>query len=191
VLDRPHRYSDHPRLVYLEVARRAACASRDQLPGALSAAVPARRGLPASEDLIIDAFRGGALLSRDRCRLLLRRYAGDGAVLEAHLAGPATKPADSRAHAVELETHLRADALVPPGARRAELLLAVDPSATNELRDRGLLAYHLNDFSSALRDLQAYLQRSATGTLDEEPRGGTRADLGTRQDAPENGSLRD
>ena len=28
-----------------------------------------------------------------------------------------------------------------------ELLLAVDPSAVDELRDRGLLAYHLNDFS--------------------------------------------
>ena len=27
-----------------------------------------------------------------------------------------------------------------------------------ELRDRGLLAYRLNDFSSALRDLEAYLR---------------------------------
>ena len=41
-----------------------------------------------------------------------------------------------------------------------ELLLAVNPSATDELRDRGLLAYSLNDFSAALRDLQAYLQLS-------------------------------
>jgi regulator of sirC expression with transglutaminase-like and TPR domain len=52
-----------------------------------------------------------------------------------------------------------------------ELLLAVDPSATNELRDRGLLAYHLKDFPAALRDLQKYLQLSATsGTLDDEER---------------------
>ena len=51
-----------------------------------------------------------------------------------------------------------------------ELLLAVDPSATNELRDRGLLAYHLNDFSAALRDLQTYLQVSATPELDEDER---------------------
>ena len=51
-----------------------------------------------------------------------------------------------------------------------ELLIAVDPSAINELRDRGLLAYHLKDFSAALRDLQAYLQLSATTTLDEEER---------------------
>jgi regulator of sirC expression with transglutaminase-like and TPR domain len=49
-----------------------------------------------------------------------------------------------------------------PQARNVmELLLALDPSAVHELRDRGLLAYHLNDFSGALRDLQAYLQLSA------------------------------
>src|SRR5260221_501095 len=36
-----------------------------------------------------------------------------------------------------------------------DLLIAVDPSAINELRDRGLLAYTLKDFSGALRDLQA------------------------------------
>jgi regulator of sirC expression with transglutaminase-like and TPR domain len=51
-----------------------------------------------------------------------------------------------------------------------ELMLAVDPSAANELRDRGLLAYHLNDFSGALRDLQAYLQLSSGAPLDDEAR---------------------
>jgi regulator of sirC expression with transglutaminase-like and TPR domain len=39
-----------------------------------------------------------------------------------------------------------------------ELLVAVDPSAINELRDRGLLAYHLKDFAAALRDLESYLR---------------------------------
>jgi hypothetical protein len=38
------------------------------------------------------------------------------------------------------------------------LLLGVDPSAISELRDRGLLAYHLQDFASALRDLEEYLR---------------------------------
>ena len=51
-----------------------------------------------------------------------------------------------------------------------ELLLALDPSALSELRDRGLLAYHLNDFTGALRDLQAYLQLSSISELDEEER---------------------
>jgi regulator of sirC expression with transglutaminase-like and TPR domain len=45
-----------------------------------------------------------------------------------------------------------------PQARNVtELLLAVKPSGAVDLRDRGLLAYHLRDFSGALRDLEAYL----------------------------------
>ena len=51
-----------------------------------------------------------------------------------------------------------------------ELLLAVDPSAAIELRDRGLLAYQLKDFSAALRDLQAYLQLSSGPDQDQEGR---------------------
>jgi regulator of sirC expression with transglutaminase-like and TPR domain len=52
----------------------------------------------------------------------------------------------------------------------AALLVAVDPSATNELRDRGLLAYRLKDFPAALRDLQDYLQLSSGSSADDEDR---------------------
>ena len=51
-----------------------------------------------------------------------------------------------------------------------ELMLAVDPSALTELKDRGLLAYHLNDFSAALRDLQRYLRLAAKAEPDEHDR---------------------
>src|SRR5262249_21019497 len=36
--------------------------------------------------------------------------------------------------------------------------------------DRGLLAYNLRDFSAALRDLQKYLQLTASHRLNEEER---------------------
>ena len=52
-----------------------------------------------------------------------------------------------------------------------ELLLAVEPSTINEIRDRGLLAYHLKDFSAALRDLQQYLQLAPKTPGDEDDRG--------------------
>ena len=56
-----------------------------------------------------------------------------------------------------------------PQARAiADLLLAVDPSALAELRDRGLLAYHMEDFAAALRDLEAYLRLMPRGAADEE-----------------------
>jgi hypothetical protein len=40
----------------------------------------------------------------------------------------------------------------------SSLLLGIDPAAVSELRDRGLLAYHLEDFPAALRDLEEYLR---------------------------------
>ena len=60
-------------LLYMEVARRAGLHVEGiNFPGHFLLRCPARRGLPYSEDLIIDAFHGGALLSEDACRELLR-----------------------------------------------------------------------------------------------------------------------
>ena len=56
-----------------------------------------------------------------------------------------------------------------PQARNVtELLLAVDPPALTELRDRGLLAYHMNDFSRALRDLEEYLKVARLSDQDDD-----------------------
>jgi Tetratricopeptide repeat len=67
-----------------------------------------------------------------------------------------------------------------PQARAiADLLLAVDPSALSELRDRGLLAYHMEDFASALRDLEAYLRLMPRDAADAEP-----AEAETSDDEP-------
>src|SRR5881409_2376778 len=88
-------------LLYMEVARRAEVQVEGiNFPGHFLLRCPARRGLPYSEDLIIDAFHGGALLSEETCRELLRRHAGDDvnlenddvAVFEAHMLRHATKP---------------------------------------------------------------------------------------------------
>jgi len=59
-----------------------------------------------------------------------------------------------------------------PQARLAtEMLLVVDPGLLVELRDRGLLSYHLDDFPAALRDLEAYLRLSSLSeTVDRDER---------------------
>ena len=96
-------------LLYMEVARRAGLHVEGiNFPGHFLLRCPARLGLPYSEDLIIDAFHGGALLSEDACRELLRRHAGDEAVFDSPSAGPRHEAADSRADAVEPEARLRA-----------------------------------------------------------------------------------
>lgn len=158
-------------LLYMEVARRAGLrVDGINFPGHFLLRCPARRGLPYSEDLIIDAFHGGALLSEDACRDLLRQHAGDDAVFEAHLMVHATKPQILVRMLLNLKriyVHMHS---FPQARDITELLLAVDPSAITELRDRGLLAYHLKDFSAALRDLQRYLQLASSSALGEEER---------------------
>ena len=165
-------------LLYMEVARRAGLRVEGiNFPGHFLLRCPARRGLPYCDDLIIDAFRGGALLSRDDCRELLRGLHDglgvdddDDALLESRLAAHTSKPQILARMLLNLKgVYVRMHSY-PQARDITELLLAVNPSAINELRDRGLLAYNLRDFSAALRDLQAYLQLSNAASLDDEER---------------------
>jgi regulator of sirC expression with transglutaminase-like and TPR domain len=162
-------------LVYIEVARRAGVTVEGvNMPGHFLVRCPARRGStfsggPYDRDLIIDAHHG-AFLSEDACRELVRRHAGDESVWDVHALGHATKAQILARMLLNLK-HIYVRMYSFPQARDVtELLLAVDPSAINELRDRGLLAYQLNDFSAALRDLQRYLQLSAKDSLDTTER---------------------
>jgi regulator of sirC expression with transglutaminase-like and TPR domain len=156
-------------LVYMEVARRAGVVVEGiNFPGHFLVRCPIGAGY---NDLIIDAFHGGALLSEDGCLRLLRRHEGEGTVWnDSHLHARATKPQILARMLVNLKRVYVQMYSFPQARDITELLLAVDPSARSELRDRGLLAYHLNDFSAALRDLQAYLRMSSTTELDEEER---------------------
>jgi regulator of sirC expression with transglutaminase-like and TPR domain len=157
-------------LVYMEVARRAGLTIEGiNFPGHFLVRCPMRRG--QYNDLIIDAFHGGALLSEDGCLQLLRRHTGEGAVWDdVHLRARATKPQILARMLVNLKRVYVQMYSFPQARDITELLLAVDPTATHELRDRGLLAYQLNDFSAALRDLQEYLRLSAKTNLDEGER---------------------
>jgi len=144
--------------VYMEVARRAGLEIEGvNFPGHFLLRCRARTELGYSADLIIDAFHGGALLSEDACRVLLRRHEGDDAALERHLTGHATKRQILARMLVNLKQLYVQMKSFPQARDVTELLLAIEPTATHELRDRGLIAYHLNDLSSALRDLQTYL----------------------------------
>lgn len=156
-------------LVYLEVARRAGVPVEGvNFPGHFL--VRCRSEVPHARDLIIDAFHGGALLSEDACRSLLRRHGADVGLHEHTAFGRATKVQILTRMLLNLKRLYVKMHSYPQAMDAQELLMAVDPTATNELRDRGLLAYHLNDLGSALRDLQAWLQLPSHGTLSEEDR---------------------
>ena len=162
VLDRRTGIPISLAVVYLEVARRAGLhAEGVNFPGHF---------LVRCQGQIIDAFHAGAILSEDACRVLLRRHEGEDATLEPHLEGHATKRQILVRMLVNLKQNYVQMNSFPQARDITELLLALDPTATHELRDRGLIAYHLNDFSSALRDLQTYLALAPAKPADDEAR---------------------
>lgn len=157
-------------LIYMEVARRAGVHVEGiNFPGHFLVRCPARRG-QFHEDLIIDAHHGGALLSEDACRKMFRRHGSESDADDPRLFARAAKPQIMIRMLLNLKhVYVRMHS-VPQARDVMELLLAVDPSAINELRDRGLLLAQLKDFAGALRDLQAYLQLASATPLDEEAR---------------------
>jgi regulator of sirC expression with transglutaminase-like and TPR domain len=154
-------------IVYMEVARRAGLqVDGINFPGHFLVRCPQAH----SEQLVIDPFHSGALLSEHNCRLLLQKHVGSEVAFSRSLLAPATRSQILVRMLLNLKriyVHMRS---FPQARDITELLLAVDSSAINELRDRGLLAYHLNDFSSALRDLQQYLRLAATIEIDDGDR---------------------
>jgi regulator of sirC expression with transglutaminase-like and TPR domain len=140
--------------VYLEIGRRGGIKLEGvNFPGHFLVRAP-----DAGEDLILDPFHGGAQLSEIDCRQLLREYVGDETAFDRGLLATATRQHIVVRLLVNLKRLYVRMQSFPQARAIADLLLAVDPSAFSELRDRGLLAYHMEDFASALRDLEAYLR---------------------------------
>jgi regulator of sirC expression with transglutaminase-like and TPR domain len=167
-------------IVYIEVARRAGVRVEGvSFPGHFLMRVPVEGAgdRPAGDDLILDPFHGGALLSEFDCRQLLREHVGDEAAFSAALLAPATRLATVARMLVNLKRLYVRMRSFPQARFVSSLLLAVDPSAIAELRDRGLLAYHLQDFAAALRDLEEYLRLA--------PKGAELGDLTTNPDESE------
>jgi regulator of sirC expression with transglutaminase-like and TPR domain len=150
-------------IVYLEVARRVGLqVSGVNFPGHFLLRAPVDPGGAPSAHadgvLIVDPFHAGALLSETDCRELLRQHVGDAAAFDRTLLEPATRHQIVVRMLVNLKRLYVRMRSFPQARFISDLLLAVDPSAIGELRDRGLLAYHLQDFAGALRDLEAYLR---------------------------------
>jgi regulator of sirC expression with transglutaminase-like and TPR domain len=157
-------------VVYMEIARRAGLQIDGvNFPGHFLVRCPDLDS-HAGASLIIDPFHGGALLSEHDCRLLLQRHVGSEVAFNKSLLAPTTRPqivARMLLNLKRIYVHMRS---FPQARDVTELLLAITPSALSELRDRGLLAYHLNDVTGALRDLQTYLKLASWSDNDKESR---------------------
>ena len=165
VLDRRTGIPISLAIIYIEVARRAGVEIHGiNFPGHFLLKVPTSPETVLTHDteVIIDPFHGGGILSEPDCRDLLRKHAGEEAAFDRHLLSRATKPEILVRMLVNLKRLYVNMKSFPQAHTITELLLGLDPSAITELRDRGLLAYHLNRYAAALRDLEAYLRFTAS-----------------------------
>ncbi len=160
VLDRRTGIPISLAVIYLEVARRAGLRVEGvNFPGHFLLRAPGVIGSDTGADfVIVDPFHGGAQLSEYDCRQLLRQHVGDEAAFDTALLAPATRHEIVVRMLVNLKRLYVGMRSFPQARFISSLLLGIDPSAISELRDRGLLAYHLQDFSAALRDLEEYLR---------------------------------
>jgi regulator of sirC expression with transglutaminase-like and TPR domain len=157
-------------VVYMEVGLRAGLqVDGVNFPGHFLVRLPQPTARP-DRGPIIDPFHAGAILSEHDCRRLLQKHVGSEVAFSRSLLAPATRSQIIVRMLLNLKriyVHMRS---FPQARDVTELLLAVTPSALSELRDRGLLAYHLNDVTSALRDLQTYLRLASMGETNKEER---------------------
>jgi regulator of sirC expression with transglutaminase-like and TPR domain len=160
-------------VVYIDVARRAGVMLEGiNFPGHFLVRAPRVADLEAGDDIVIDPFHRGAFLSDHDCEQILRRHLGSDAVFSRELLASAHKRhilARMLTNLKRLYVRFRS---FPHARDVTHLLYALDSSASMELRDRGLLAYQLQDFRGALRDLEAYLQQTLPipAAVDEEKR---------------------
>jgi regulator of sirC expression with transglutaminase-like and TPR domain len=176
-------------VVYLEVARRAGLrVDGINFPGHFLLRAADGPALRTGELLIIDPFHAGALLSEHDCRELLRQHVGEEAAFDRSLLSPATRHDIVVRMLVNLKRLYVRMRSFPQARFIADLLLTVDPSAISELRDRGLLAYHLQDFAAALRDLEEYLRLAPKDLRDssENDAAAAEPDEGAQDERAEN-----
>ena len=157
-------------LVYMEIARRAGLhIDGINFPGHFLVRCP-DVGRRATSGLIIDPFHAARCCPSTTAACCCRSTSA--------ARSPSASRCWRRPRASEIivrmllnlkriYVHMRS---FPQARDVTELLLALTPSALSELRDRGLLAYHLNDVTGALRDLQTYLKLSSMSEMDKDAR---------------------
>lgn len=169
VMDRKKGIPITMALIYIEVARRAGVRAEGvNFPGHfLVRCLQDLHTDDANDGLIVDPFHGGAILNEAECRQLLQPHMSDAAFEPSLLAKASRRQILVRMLLNLKKLYVKMHSF-PQARVTTDALLALQPSSLADLRDRGLLAYHMNDFSHALRDLEDYLKVARLSDQDED-----------------------
>lgn len=114
--------------------------------------------LPEGAGLFIDPYEKGKFLSAPDCRRRLVQIFKDPANLDAHWL----EPLPPKQILIRLLTNLKHIYLHKNDFQRAldvcDRILLLNPQLASDIRDRGVIAFHLKLYSRALRDLSTYLE---------------------------------
>ena len=140
-------------LVYMEVGRRL------ELP-IVGLGMPGHflvKYRAPEDEIIIDPFHRGIILSEEECADLLTRSSGEAIPFQPNYLAPVAKNQiltrmlnNLRSIYLSREDHHRALGI-------AERLLLIEPHDHRNVRDRGLLRLNVGDLNGALADLEMYL----------------------------------
>lgn len=143
-------------IVYMEVARRAGLRAEGiNFPGHFLVRI--RDSAGQGPGLIVDAFDNGAILTEQDCSALLARDESPVPFRPELLVRASRRQVFVRM-LVNLKRLYVQNRSFPQAHTVTDALLTLTPSSLPELRDRGLISYHLHDYSAALRDLEEYLR---------------------------------
>lgn len=142
-------------LVYIEVGKRLGLAIE-------GVGMPfhfiARCALPGGAFIYIDPYEKGKFLSEQDCRRRLVQVFKNPEDLDAHWL----EPLNSKQLLVRMLVNLKHIYIHKKDYQRAlsvcDRVLLLNPHLPIELRDRGIVSFHLRHYSRALRDLNAYVE---------------------------------
>lgn len=110
------------------------------------------------KQILIDPFNKGRILSERDCQEILNRIYNGKITLQSEFLQTVTK----KQILTRMLHNLKGIYLNSKNFIKAlwvvDMILIIDPYAIYELRDRGLLYYHLECFAQALSDLETYLK---------------------------------
>lgn len=158
-------------LIYIEVSRRAGVRAEGiNFPGHfLVRCLQDLHTDDPNDGLIVDPFHGGAILNEAECRRLLQPHMNEAAFEPSLLARASRRQILVRMLLNLKKLYVKMHSF-PQARATTDALLALQPASLADLRDRGLLAYHMNDFSHALRDLEEYLKVARLAEQDDDQR---------------------
>lgn len=149
-------------IVYAEVCQRAGLDVQPVgLPGHVICRYSPNDPTDEADELLIDVFNGGRILTRHNCQELVRGAFGARVLFkDYYLENLLPRQVIQR-----LLHNLKAGALQQGDEERAaraiDFLLALYPWDLDEIRDRGMLRERLGELRSALTDLEQYVRYRA------------------------------